>query len=485
MRSIPVAGVVVALIAVLGGQSASTQLPAPLVLEPCHVDRLAEEVLCGVHEVFEDRQSRTGRVLSIHVTVLPPLRRSAQPDPLFILAGGPGQGARSYAVASARYLQKVRRTRAIVLVDLRGTGASNALSCLAVRDEMAALTSGANAFLGDGAACAKELVADPRQYTHASALADLDEVRQRLGYGRINLWGGSWGTRAALLYALSYPDAVRSVVLDGAVPLGMGFPVSAAADADRALDQLFERCARDPSCAAEFPSPRAELATLLDRLRQSPAQAIVRHPRTGATVAISLARDSVSETLRVMLYTLTDAGRLMRIVRQAANGEFAPLAAQYAYSMDTVDTMALGTTMAILCSEDVPLTAGQDYARESGETLLGSSYAETWRRWCGQWPAGPPLTAKPAATSPAPALILSGMHDPVTPPRWGEAMARHFPNAYALVVPGAAHNTTFTGCVPDLIAAFLDRGQGGGLDARCLADAPLPALVTNDAGGHP
>ncbi len=89
----------------------------------------------------------------------------------------------------------------------------------------------------DSKICQGQLDADPRQYTHKNALADLDEVRQRLGYGQINLWGGSWGTRAALLYALTYPHAVRSVILDGAVALDLDFPRTVAGDAQRAFDQ--------------------------------------------------------------------------------------------------------------------------------------------------------------------------------------------------------------------------------------------------------
>src|SRR5262245_10422477 len=79
---------------------AATTLPpaaSRLPLQPCHVWGLAEELLCGTHEVFENRAQATGRRLPIHVAVLPALRRNVQPDPLFLMAGGPGQGARSMA----------------------------------------------------------------------------------------------------------------------------------------------------------------------------------------------------------------------------------------------------------------------------------------------------------------------------------------------------------------------------------------------------
>jgi pimeloyl-ACP methyl ester carboxylesterase len=87
-------------------------------------------------------------------------------------------------------------------------------------------------------------------------------------------------------------------------------------------------------------------------------------------------------------------------------------------------------------------------------------------------------------SSAAPALILSGLEDPVTPPRWGELMARHFPTHALVVVPGAAHNASFTGCMPRLIAAFLDQGAASG-EVACIAEVPLPPIVASGSGGRP
>ena len=189
-------------------------------LTPCHIDLLAEQVLCGVHEVFADRERRSGARVPIHVAVLPALRRRIEPDPLFLMAGGPGQGARGLAPVAARYFREIRRHRDIVLVDLRGTGASGPLQCGAAGNEVAFLKEEDAAALARQ--CLQEIDGDPRLYTHQESLADLNEIRAALGYDRINLWGGSWGTRAALLFALRYPEVTRTVILDGAVALTHG-----------------------------------------------------------------------------------------------------------------------------------------------------------------------------------------------------------------------------------------------------------------------
>ena len=57
--------------------------------------------------------------------------------------------------------------------------------------------------------------ADLTQYTTSIAMDDLDDVRAWLGYERINLFGLSYGTRAALVYLRQHPDRVRTVTRMG------------------------------------------------------------------------------------------------------------------------------------------------------------------------------------------------------------------------------------------------------------------------------
>jgi pimeloyl-ACP methyl ester carboxylesterase len=471
--------------AAFGPACAAQRHPAnllpPLALSPCHLDRLTEEVLCGIHDVYEDRASGSGRRLSIHVAVLPALRRAAEPDPLVVLAGGPGQGARGYAPLVARHFRKVRRSRDVVLVDLRGTGASAPLACPVAGDELAQI-DGIVDHAAEAARCREALDADPRHYTHAEALADLDEIRRRLGYTRVNLWGGSWGTRAALLYALTYPHAVRSVVLDGAVPLSTAFPRDVARNAERAFDRLVSTCAADAGCAAVHPQPRALLATLLARLDRAPAAVQLRHPRTGETTRLTLSRDTVAELVRVALYTPADATRLFRVLAHANSGDFGPLAAQFLRSASvSIDSMAIGQTMSVLCSEDVP--AGDEASRDPGAaTFLRAANAIAWSERCRVWPRGAGIAFDRSAVSSVPALIFSGEHDPATPPDAGAEMGRHFVNHLHVVVPGAAHNTSFTGCVPDLIADFIARGSAAAIDRSCASRVRWPGAVLSDAG---
>jgi pimeloyl-ACP methyl ester carboxylesterase len=90
--------------------------------------------------------------------------------------------------------------------------------------------------------CLEGYDADVRLYTTDIAMDDLDDVRAFLGYDRINLYGGSYGTRAALVYLRQHEEHVGSIVLDGVAPTDMRLPLFTARDAQHALDKALVDC---------------------------------------------------------------------------------------------------------------------------------------------------------------------------------------------------------------------------------------------------
>jgi pimeloyl-ACP methyl ester carboxylesterase len=459
--------------------------PARIALAPCHLDGLSEEVLCGRHEVFEDRERRVGRKIALRLAVLPALQREASPDPLVLLAGGPGQGAIDLAGAASRFFRPIRQRREIVLVDLRGTGESHPLACGPGAGDLEWL---AGAIPEEALRrCVETVEADLRLYGTAAAMDDLDEIREALGYERINLWGGSYGTRAALVYARRHPDRVRSVVLDGAAPFGLRLPLHNARGAQRALDRLIDDCAADEACGAAYPRLREAIERLLARLDRAPATAALRHPRTGEPWTISVTRDFFASALRGFLYVPAHAALLPFVVSAAGRDDFAPFATLVLETATwSVETMSLGLTLSILCSEEVPRIDPAEVDAAVRGTYVRRSEYDAWSAMCRVWPRGvtPDDTDAPLPRA-VPALILSGDIDPVTPPEWGEAMAIDFPGSRHVVVPGTGHNTTFTGCVPDLIARFVERGGAADLDASCVSSLRRPPFVLGAAGTAP
>ena len=181
---------------------------------PCRVPGYDQDVLCATYPVWENRATRKGRKIGLNIVILPALGPDRQPDPVFELGGGPGQGITESAGGLAR--SSLRQKRDLVLVDQRGTGGSNPLDCTLYGNPVDFRRAARELFRpAEIQKCRAKLkkVADLTRYTTAAFADDLNEVRQWLGYDRINLSGGSYGTRMAQVYLRRHPETVRSVKL--------------------------------------------------------------------------------------------------------------------------------------------------------------------------------------------------------------------------------------------------------------------------------
>ena len=441
----------------------------------CRVERLEEDVRCVTVDVPETRASAGGRMIPLRVVILPARAPASAPrQTLFYLVGGPGLAATPLADLVAQSHATTRSTHDIVLVDQRGTGGSNALDCTLYGNE-----GDVAGYLGDQfpveplRECAQRLTsrADLTQYTTTNAADDLDAVRARLGVDRIDLDASAYGTRVALEYLRRYSGHVRSVVLQGVVPEDVSLPLTAAADAQRAVDRVLADCAADPFCRTSFPLLRQELATLLTRFASGPLSVRVQHPRSADSATVTLTRSVFADRLRLMLYSTGLSRRIPIAIHRAHEGDWTPFVT-FAYELSRVvfDQIDAGAHLSAMCGDDM---TGSPDART---TFLGDSRATMYRRACAAWPHANPTRPRPVTTQ-APVLLVTGALDPVTPPRFAESVARGMPNATTLIVPAMAHAGA-PRCVEGVVAAFVARGSLQGVDTSCVAEIRPPNFVT-------
>jgi pimeloyl-ACP methyl ester carboxylesterase len=450
-------------------------------LHPCQIDEGPPDAFCGQYKVFENRETRQGRTIDLKIVVAPALRRDPKPDPLFVFEGGPGGGAATLARYRIPLFRRFQTDRDIVLIDQRGTGHSNPLDCDIDEpdDDLATIdTYPIDRFR----TCLERIKADTRLYTTPVAMDDVDEVRQHLGYQTINLWGGSYGTRAALVYLKRHEATVRTVTLDGVAPPDMRLPLYMARDGQRALDRLLDACAQDASCAKRFPNLRATVGALWTRLDGRPLVQFA-HPRTGKPTTIHLSRRLVASIVFQSLYSPEVSTLLPQLLTDAGAGNFQGLLA-LAFSQDLPKgSMSEGMFLSVVCAEDMPRIAPDEIARESNGRFIGAAMFETRMKPCEFWPHGviAPDYYEPVASN-KPALIFSGADDPVTPPAWGDEVARHLTNARHITVTGAGHITITRGCVPELVGAFLDKADPKAVDPSCLSRQQRPPFFTDYTG---
>ena len=333
-----------------------------LAFAECRLPRLPIAAQCGTLEVPEYRSAPHGRRITLTVAVLRANTLSPRPDPLFMLAGGPGQAA-TFLGPFAAQMTDVRKDRDIILVDQRGTGRSSPLACRALRQDETLRTAVDLDIVPRAADCAKELAElgiDPAQYTTAAWVEDLEAVRAALGYAKINLWGGSYGTRVALEYLRRHPDRVRSAVLDGVAPPGMALSFDVWPTRDRAIDRIIESCEASPACRTAHPDLEAALGSIRTRLAAAGRDVAVTDPRTGAVETLHLTFDHVVAALQTLTYVPELAALIPEVIGRAAAGDYGPLfAAALLVTGNLTEQMNVALHYSVTCTEDAPrLSAG-------------------------------------------------------------------------------------------------------------------------------
>ncbi len=455
--------------------------PAPietprLSLAPCVVG--GTEASCGALTVFENRSTRTGRTIGLNIVVLRARGQAPAADAIFYLAGGPGQGATTL-VNSGLVDRSLQETRDLVFVDQRGTGGSNPLDC-----DLPGSPSDPQSYLdevfqvGLFEKCRDRLAAtaDVKLYTTPNAADDLDDVRASLGYPRINLMGGSYGTRMGLTYMRRHPTHVRSAVLNGVAPPSLRNPLYHARAAQEALDRLFDECAADAACQAAFPRLREEFQSVLARLEREPARVSVRAEADTPAVPARLSRYAFAETIRMMMYRVEGTRLVPFAVHAAYRGDFSIVVQRAVAQRRSNERLAHGMLLSTTCSEDVIRIRDEEIPEVTAGTFFGKDRVVQQKRVCGIWPQDAvPAEGGAPVPSEAPVLLLSGTLDPVTPPRWADEALKSLPNGRHVVLPGA-HGVGGP-CVTQMVRDFVAAGSAKNLATDCVAGVSLPPFA--------
>jgi len=463
------------------GTHAFAALPT-LNLEPCRRDGVTAK--CGRLAVPED-PAGGGKLLQLNIIVIPALRTRAEPDPLIILAGGPGQAASDFYRAVAPVFGRIRRDRDIVLLDQRGTGKSNRLDC-EFSDEIDSGVTDLQQLQAQARTCLDALPGDPRFYTTSVAVRDLELARIALGYEQLNFYAVSYGTRVAQHYLRRYPSRVRSVVLDGAVPVDLALGPDAAPLAQNALDRIFLACGSQPACRTAFPDLKNQFIGLRADLEKTPLHVPVADPLSAEPEPTTFGAAQLAAAVRLLSYSDETASVLPLLIHEARTlNQPQALIAQYLMIKHSTEAqIAYGMHFAVVCSEDAPRWSLQEIPSATlAGTYMGEAFMKGMKTICDVWPHG---TVDDDFNAPlhssVPALILSGGNDPVTPREYGDRVLAGFANGRHLIVSGQGHGQIGNGCVPRLVAQFIAADTLKNVDVNCITDiSRTPFMLSRTA----
>jgi len=451
-------------------------------LHRCRVEGVKDELLCGKLTVFENRKTRTGRTIDLNIVVLPALDQNTKKEPLFHLEGGPGVAATGVAGFYATDGREYRRNHDVVLVDQRGTGKSNRLGITEENTPQCKLREMYPVDYVKKMRSELEQRADLTQYTTSIAMDDLDDVREWLGYDRINLFGLSYGTRAALVYLRQHPEHIRTITLIGVAPTYLRMPMYHAQAADRAMNLLLGECENESKCHQAFPQIRDDWKKALADLQRAQTRVEFKLPN-GKAVAIEIESGVFAEKIRNLLYARDQASQVPLMIHQAAQGDYQSFLRQ-ASGPSVSDIIADGMYLCVTCAEDVPFIDQAEAEKTNAANPFGNYRVFQQTRACSLWPRGEiPADYREPVRSDVPALIFSGNLDPVTPPQRGEEVARYLPNSRHVIIPEGGHGPfglTNIDCLDKLMLEFIEKGDAKNLDVSCVEQMKPPPFATKE-----
>ncbi len=335
-------------------------------------------------------------------------------------------------------------------------------------------------------ACRSRLVdagIDLSAYDSVENAADVEALRQALGYGKINLYGVSYGSLLAQHVMRFSPEGLRSVILDAVVPPQVNFNLNAPRTMNRAFEEMFSACAQDADCNAAYPNLREVFFQQVDRLNETPAKIQLTDFETGQTYQALMDGETLMGGIFQMLYATEIIPFLPRVIYDARAGDYAFFSR--VYSLFAFDRSLLyGMYYSVQCAEDA------DYSLEDYDLSglppqiqqMEDISAEFFLKACQVWNVEPvsPAVDEPVVSD-IPTLILSGRFDPITPPSYGELVAEGLSNSFVFVFQDGGHGAATSGeCQDQVILDFLAEPTTRP-EAGCIAEVVGPEFVTPGA----
>jgi pimeloyl-ACP methyl ester carboxylesterase len=455
----------------------ATKPPTALELSTCTLPGLTQVARCGVLNVPENPERPAERQLAIHFVVIPATDSPTFSDPIVPLMGGPGEDAIGAAAIYLEQFSSLRANRDLLLVDQRGTGQSAPLRCELYSPEQPAASLRDVFPLAAVRQCERKLRAraDLMQCGYLRFSSDLEEVRRALGYGPLNLFAGSYGTRAAVVYLRAYPRSVRTAYLGSVVPIDVAQPLPMARTEQVALDSILGACAADSVCHSAFPNLSVEFHEVVARLTSGVSVLV-----PGSIGKGRLERGRVAEWIRSKLYRPKSAAVVPWLIHQAYLGNWTPMVEGILSDARDADVdLNLGLLFAITCNEDLPFVQQNEILAQTQGTFLSDYRVRQQNAACNVWPrVSLPTGYRVPVRSSVPTMFVSGDADGGTPLWFMKHVAPGFTERVEVVARGQGH-TEWSDCISQLYRRLIINGSVPELVGVSCEPIPRPAFKTD------
>ena len=434
-----------------------------------------KNIHCGYLVVRENPQKQSSPEIHLAVAIVKSSSQHPSADPLLMLNGGPGGSLLDefdYFVSAGGVDTQVGN-RDVILLDQRGAGFSEpSLACIEEYTYDDATVEKPDNQQGIPAVyrqCDQRFLQehiDPAAFNVYNNASDVHDLITALKLQQVDIYGVSYGTRVALEVMRSFPQHVRSVILDSTVPADLSFFATIPHDYARVYALLFQQCAANATCARKYPNLATRFYNFLAAANKHPITMPLTNPQTGKKYPKAVFKGYDLFLGFWQFFYITGAiPYLPGLINEVISGHYTRFAAVYSQlAFDTsVNTGVYETTT---CNEEegrVTKANIQNSAQELNPAIRAQTIDDVTKLafdFCKVWnvPSAPSSEWQPVMSS-IPTLIMEGEYDPITPPTNGDRVAPHLSKSYVALFPATGHGTYLSSqaCPVVVAQSFLDQ----------------------------
>lgn len=453
----------------------------------------ADDLEWGHLLVPENWEATSSNQIKVGVVILKNTSKLEHANATVFIQGGPG--ASGISTIDMWMQHPIRKTNDVVIVDVRGTGFSEPRLCPDLGKQLLGILAKNQTLEADekdktnaALACKKELLirgVDVAAYHSVSVAKDLNALKTHLGYQQWNVYGVSYGTYMAQVYASTFPTDVRALILDSSVADISDYYTQNTDNYMTSLQRVFEKCKNDPTCDAQYPDLENVFYNTIEQLKKEPIEVGVSK-RLVETESFTYNAEDFKVAIQQALYHKQLVEILPLLIYQFHNQNSEALGNLVA-AFSSLLRMDYGLYYCVSCNEVLPNNDAEVFAKETAKypRLQGAlSFYQSDFKVCDKWNLGvneSDLQEHNLAgleAMDAPVMIFAGEFDPITPATNGAKVATNFSNASVLDAHTYGHVPSFTLIGNKLTSSFVDQPTQT-IDLASFDKAPALSFAKN------
>jgi pimeloyl-ACP methyl ester carboxylesterase len=311
-------------------------------------------------------------------------------------------------------------------------------------------------------ACRKRLASegiDLDAYNTIENAADIEDLRRALNIDSINLVGISYSGGLMMTVMRNFPQHIRSVALDSALPGFVNYEEDALFSINEAFDKIFSNCDRDSTDKVRYGNLRARFHDYLNSISNKTFYLSYKEKDKPDTLHIKYRRDELIDVLVDKLSSNRELKNVPYIITQLMAGNQKGYMTEYFDGVFGAGTSSAGMRYSMYCSEQVNYADQKVIDKQNimFPYFAGYHFNDVDRPICNCWKV---KSVNPVAKTPVyshlPVLLSSGDTDPYCRPYYNDLIHHYMPNSQRLLFTDKTHGPLLNTREGDeLLAAFL------------------------------